>query len=80
MVKAAAMRQDQKRQQSIGDSFNRTMETLRRQKVGAMVAAGQCDQARATALSAGDFELAVQVNSICQPLRCGAKILPHPSA
>lgn len=45
-----------------------------RQQVGAMVASGQCQQARVTALNAGDFDLAGQVNSMCP----GASRLPAP--
>ena len=38
-----------------------------RQKVGAMIADGKCDDAYRTALQAGDFEIAQQVHGLCQP-------------
>ena len=37
-----------------------------RQKVGAMIADGKCDDAYRTALQAGDFEIAQQVQGLCQ--------------
>ena len=56
--------------------FNAMMERHRqterdslRRTVGQMVAAGQCPDARATALNAGDFDLAREVDSMCQPGR-----------
>ena len=48
----------------------RQMEsTALRKTVGQMVVSGQCSDARATALNAGDFELAQQVDSMCRPAR-----------
>ena len=40
-----------------------------RKTLGQMVVAGQCSDARATALNAGDFELAQQVDSMCRSSR-----------
>ena len=37
-----------------------------RQKVGAMIADGKCDDAYRTALKAGDFDIAQQVQGLCQ--------------
>ncbi|HEX3945285.1 MAG TPA: hypothetical protein VHW69_14470 [Rhizomicrobium sp.] len=37
------------------------------QIVGQMVMAGQCSDAKATALNAGDFDLAQKVDSMCKP-------------
>ena len=37
--------------------------------VGQMVMEGQCSVAKATALNAGDFDLAQQVDSTCRPPR-----------
>jgi hypothetical protein len=60
----ARLFQEQQAQQQ--QQFQQNMIALRRQEVGRLIATGQCDQARDTALRQGDFELAQQASSLCE--------------
>lgn len=45
----------------------------RSRRVGQLVGAGQCEQARSLAVSEGDFDMAVAALQVCRPLASGAQ-------
>ncbi len=54
----------QRRQQRYEQQQEQDRQALA-QQVGELVASGHCDDARATALRAGNFDLAKQVDGVC---------------